>query len=208
MTMAKIISIKEPARRERKKAEVKQRLYSAAIDLFKTQGYEATTIQQIADAADTAKGTFFNYFPTKEHILAAYHDRMTGEILGRLGSRSFHSAEQAIQTAIAYCANSVKNDLPMGKIILRVMFSSEVLLDKDSQNESRFTEWFRTQIEKGIDSSELRSDLKVEILLSLITAALSSTILEWVLGDQHFDLNRALRAKIGFLFQAAKVSLK
>lgn len=208
MTMAKIIPVRESARRERKKADVKQRLYSTAIDLFKTQGYEATTIQQIAEAADTAKGTFFNYFPTKEHILAAYHDQITGEILGLLASRSFHSAEQAIQTAIDYCANSVKSDLAMGKIILRVMFSSEVLLDKDSQNEWRFREWFQAQIEKGIDKGELRTDLSVEILLSLITAALSSTILEWVLGDQQFGLNRALRAKIAFLFEAAKVRPK
>ena len=59
------------SRRERKKRETRQRLLSAALRLFRDQGYDATTVEQIADAADVAKGTFFNYFETKEAILPA-----------------------------------------------------------------------------------------------------------------------------------------
>ena len=59
------------SRRERKKQENQQRILEAALDLFETQGVEATTIEAIAEAADISRGTFFNYFPTKESLLSA-----------------------------------------------------------------------------------------------------------------------------------------
>ena len=60
----------ELSRRERKKEETKERIYKAAFELFKERGFEATTIDDISEAADVAKGTFFNYFPRKEALLA------------------------------------------------------------------------------------------------------------------------------------------
>ena len=58
------------SRRERKKLETRLRLMEAALELFKENSYDDTTVQQIARAADVAKGTFFNYFPSKEALLS------------------------------------------------------------------------------------------------------------------------------------------
>ena len=59
------------SRRERKKRDTRQRLMTAALQLFRERGYDDTTVEQIAEAADVAKGTFFNYFETKDAILPA-----------------------------------------------------------------------------------------------------------------------------------------
>lgn len=59
----------EVSRRERKKEETKGRIFRAAIRLFRDQGFETTTIDEITERADVAKGTFFNYFPRKEAVL-------------------------------------------------------------------------------------------------------------------------------------------
>jgi AcrR family transcriptional regulator len=56
-------------RRERHKTDVRNRLLRAAFELFGTRGFQATTVEDITQAADVAKGTFFNYFPTKEMLL-------------------------------------------------------------------------------------------------------------------------------------------
>ena len=56
-------------RRERKKQETRQRLLRAAWELFQEGGYDQTTVADITEAADVAKGTFFNYFATKEAIV-------------------------------------------------------------------------------------------------------------------------------------------
>lgn len=57
------------SRRERKKTETRQGLLRAALDLFREKGYSATTVEEITARADVAKGTFFNYFPSKEALL-------------------------------------------------------------------------------------------------------------------------------------------
>lgn len=69
-----------PGRRARRKAELRQRLLRAALDLFARQGFFPTTVEQITEAADVAKGTFFNYFPTKEHILGGFGDMQLARI--------------------------------------------------------------------------------------------------------------------------------
>jgi AcrR family transcriptional regulator len=64
----------EQSRRERKKEETKDRIFKAAFALFKRQGVEATTIDEICAKADVAKGTFFNYFPPKEAVFGYLAD--------------------------------------------------------------------------------------------------------------------------------------
>ncbi|HVB55739.1 MAG TPA: TetR family transcriptional regulator [Candidatus Acidoferrales bacterium] len=60
------------SRRERHRAEIRERLFDAALQLFAERGYLETTVEDITNAADVGKGTFFNYFPTKEHVLATF----------------------------------------------------------------------------------------------------------------------------------------
>lgn len=53
----------------RRKELTRRRLLEAADALFSARGFEATTVEEIAEAADVAKGTFFNYFESKEWLL-------------------------------------------------------------------------------------------------------------------------------------------
>ncbi|WP_190812690.1 TetR/AcrR family transcriptional regulator [Saccharopolyspora pogona] len=89
----------QESRRERKKRLTRQRIVLAAIRLFDKQGYEETTVAQVAEAADVDPKTFFNYFRTKDEVLfneldlefdvllAAIRDRRSeespGEVLRR-----------------------------------------------------------------------------------------------------------------------------
>jgi AcrR family transcriptional regulator len=55
--------------RERKKAKTRAAIRQHAMRLFREHGYEATTVEQIAEAAEVSPSTFFRYFPTKEDVV-------------------------------------------------------------------------------------------------------------------------------------------
>jgi len=59
----------KPSLRERKKARTRGAIQTHALQLFREQGYDATTIEQIIDAAEVSETTFFRYFPTKEDVV-------------------------------------------------------------------------------------------------------------------------------------------
>ncbi len=66
--------------REYKKRQKRERLLDASLKLFREKGYEQTKVVDITRAAGVAKGTFFNYFPTKERVLLALGEQMLGKL--------------------------------------------------------------------------------------------------------------------------------
>lgn len=68
--------------RERKKAKTRAAIQAHALRLFAKHGYDETTIDQIADAAEVSQSTFFRYFPTKEDVVL--HDRFDPLLLAAL----------------------------------------------------------------------------------------------------------------------------
>lgn len=66
------IDTARPPRRARKRLKTEQHLCATAMKLFEVHGYDGVTMEQIAEAADVAKGTLYNYFPVKEALVARW----------------------------------------------------------------------------------------------------------------------------------------
>jgi AcrR family transcriptional regulator len=73
--------------RERKKQRTRQQIIEAAMGLFAERGYHATTIADIAEAADVAPRTFFSYFPSKEAVVFHNVDRDMDALASALRNR-------------------------------------------------------------------------------------------------------------------------
>ena len=101
--------------RERKKRERRRCIEEVAIDLFEAHGFDGTTIEDIAAAADIAPRTFFSYFPTKEDVVLADYasrlDRIIHVLRGRPPSEPPWAALQASFVTVAADYEARRDDL-------------------------------------------------------------------------------------------------
>jgi len=67
-------------RRERRAAETRLRLFRCALRLIAERGFTSVTVEEITEAADVGKGTFFNYFATKDHVLGVMSEIQLGKV--------------------------------------------------------------------------------------------------------------------------------
>jgi AcrR family transcriptional regulator len=68
-------------RRERRRIETREKIFRAAMQLFAERGFFQTTTEDITEAADVGQGTFFNYFPTKQHVLSVLSEKQMEKVL-------------------------------------------------------------------------------------------------------------------------------
>ncbi|WP_181019731.1 TetR family transcriptional regulator [Nonomuraea typhae] len=94
--------------RERKKEKTRLALLDAALDLFLEQGYDATTVEQIAGAVDISPRTFFRYFPTKDHVPLWFHEQGEETMQEALDSRP---ADEPAFTAMVHALRAVIQDM-------------------------------------------------------------------------------------------------
>src|ERR1700758_3682488 len=67
-------------RRQRRAAETRLRLFRCALQLFAERGFPNVTVEDITEAADVGKGTFFNYFESKDHVLGVMAEIQIGKV--------------------------------------------------------------------------------------------------------------------------------
>jgi AcrR family transcriptional regulator len=72
---------RKPRRRAEQKEATKARIVAAALELFRTKGFDATTTKAIARKARIAEGTVFNYFPTKEDIALYFFEQEVAQAI-------------------------------------------------------------------------------------------------------------------------------
>ncbi|MFI9553348.1 TetR family transcriptional regulator [Nonomuraea endophytica] len=94
--------------RERKKEKTRLALLDAALDLFLEQGYDATTVEQIAGVVDVSPRTFFRYFSSKESIPLWFHEQGEETMTETLDSRP---ADEPAFTSMTHALRAVIQDM-------------------------------------------------------------------------------------------------
>ena len=104
-------AIDRPGLRERKKAKTRAAIQEHALRLFREQGYDATTVEQIADAAEVSQSTFFRYFPTKEDVVL--HDRFDPLLFAAFRAQP---PDRTLVQALRAAMRAVFADLPAAEL--------------------------------------------------------------------------------------------
>jgi AcrR family transcriptional regulator len=187
------------SRRERKKQETRQRLTKAALELFREQGYDDTTVWQIAEAADVAKGTFFNYFETKEAIVPA----LIGWLLRQLEEELLpeHGAPASPVARIKLALRLIAEDPVTDPKLARRLFAAIMKHRRQLDTYPGFVliRLFSDQVRQAQAAGEIRSELDPTQVGSLIFAAFAQQVMIWHHGYRPTPLSEMLDEAVDLL---------
>lgn len=139
-------------KRQQKQAETAQRLFETALRLFMERGYHATTVEMITEAAQVAKGTFFNYFASKDAVL------------GHIGQIQMERLRETIANQADFATRSFRDQL------LFVFDSLALGVEKQPDLlRAVVSEMLRNS--SGLAQHEAQADLLEELLLELVQVA-------------------------------------
>lgn len=189
--------------RQRHKQKLRQLLYETAVELFEANGYERTTVQQITEKVGVAKGTFFNHFPTKEHVIEEWYNNITFKSLEAARARDVTRAEDAVCSLFADMARQA-TDSPELLIAKARNSSNPLLVEAEQTQEDEVDAFLLQQCKAGKARGELAADLDEEFFISLLGAVLTGSSRAWVLMQPRFDFPAVIRQRVHFLFRAAK----
>src|SRR5256885_8004721 len=167
-------------RRERRKEETKSQIFQAAMRLFERKGVFDTTVEEITESADVAKGTFFNYFPTKEAILTKLAERQIGVIKKAAEEAKNATGMRPILINMAHELSSGPGRSPMMLRSLLSVFLSNKLLSETFQKALQMgRENVATIMERGQKLGEIRTDLSPTDLARIFQHAMFGSMFIW-----------------------------
>lgn len=175
-------------RREQQRERMRQRLLDAALELFEAQGFDATTIDQIAGRADVARQTVLNHYPAKKDFVAAWGERRRSELT------ALPEAE----------AGSARDGLH------RIMSA----LAEINVREERLTRQLREQrivpqpippamvavLRSGRDRGEIAGSIDPQVAAEIVAAVYFDTVSRWLTEPKPgFDLHEELNSRLDLL---------
>jgi len=183
-------------RLERRRQQTRQRLFTAAQELFATKGFDATTYDEIAERADVARQTVFNHFPRKEDFVRAWVEHRREALRQLLAEVTFREAPAAEQlTAYLRALATFNEDDHRRSRALTAVFSSGIDVIFSQAVPGVFAESIRLGQRHGDLDPGVDPDLAAEVIYDNYL----STLYRWLREDASFSLGNTLLAKLAIV---------
>ncbi|MHB8171463.1 MAG: TetR/AcrR family transcriptional regulator [Thermincolia bacterium] len=197
----------KPTRTARKKEETKQRIYQTAMVLFLAKGYDQTSVEEIVDKADVAKGTFFYHFPKKVAILSHLGEKRIAKMRRSLNAEATRQGSAQDKICAIFLSLGQQNEAEPDETKLVVFESFRRLNEIDEFNSVALME-LGNHITKilvsGLEQGEIAPDTNLEQVARTLVGIYFITVLEWATNDGSFSLSENLLGKINMLFNGIK----
>lgn len=195
-----------PGRRERHKEEVRRRLFRAAVHLFGTRGFEATTVEDITRAADVGKGTFFNYFRTKEMLLSEWAEQRL-DIL-RAARAEMQQGQAPVRDVLRRLFCQVLEEPTRSQCVARCMLvgllGNEPIAGMVQGTAARARQILADIMADGQRRGEIRRDVAASDLAQLFQQTFFGFMHMWVLIPRQ-NLSRRLQTAFDLFWTAAAI---
>ncbi len=173
-------------RRERRAAETRLRLFRSALQLFADRGFSNVTIENITEAADVGKGTFFNYFESKDHVLSVMADLQLARV--REAAKQAQAAKASIHLTLhqlfRHLAEEPGRSPHLARAVVTSFLTSEVVRGLIELRMSEGRAVIAGIIAEGQRRGEINPHLNMDDVALQLQQTILGTVLLWSLHEK------------------------
>jgi AcrR family transcriptional regulator len=192
--------------RQRHADRTRAAIVSAALELFAASGFQATTVDEIAQRADIAPRTFFRYFPTKEAVLFADADAKREWIAARLAARPADEHPlRSLTAAVADLAEGVAAEADAIKLRSRIAAENPgVWAYERTMLEADMADTLAAFVAGRLEVS-MSSDARPRVWAALVMSTFRIAFHQWLDGGQQGSLRHAIDRALAAAAEATDV---
>lgn len=193
------------SRLERRKEETKKKIVAAALDLFRSQGFDATTMEQIAREADVAKGTLYNYFPVKEAILSEFIRRSFQEKNARRIQelRTLPDTRTRLHAMLEELISGIQSQPEIFERYFAYQLQQILSLEKTDRERSGFERLGVEIIRLGQAGGEIRQDMPASVLEDFFDFVFIEVAKQFFHASESFDRGAVIDACVDLFMNGA-----
>ncbi|GAB6277428.1 MAG: hypothetical protein SAMD01599839_19680 [Rectinema sp.] len=178
-------------KRQMQATRTQKLIFEAAVSLFKERGYNNVSIEDIAQFAGTAKGSFYTYFRTKSDIII--EEFRTIDSFYRNYAKNLKRYQTTDEKLLAFTRAQMRYVRDkVGIEMLKILYANNIIESETEKiliDTSRYLhELVRSIIEEGQANGELRTDVLSDRLALLFNRSFRSVFLDWAISNNGFDL--------------------
>ncbi|MFZ3058636.1 MAG: TetR/AcrR family transcriptional regulator [Candidatus Methanoperedens sp.] len=186
--------------REKKKIETRNKIFEVSGRLFKENGIENTTIDDIVKEAGIGKGTFFNYFPSKTALLLYFAQQKEELTYSQIKNETLKgiSTREKIKNVLVFVAKTNEKDKELTK-----MFVFEYMRHYGSGQERRsrgLSNILHSLIEEGVRKEDVKSTIDAKKAAEIISAIYFHSLVEWLWSQVDYSFSEDISGKIDMVF--------
>ncbi len=191
------------SKRAQKHEELRQRIYDAALTLFRREGVGAATIREIAREAGVGVGTFFNYFDGKEGVLAEL-GRQRQQRLEALIADPAQAAlptRARIERVMRAMVAGMEDEPALTRAVVRAALSSPTLFHGERGRFLALARLLATILREGQTRGEVAADCDVAVAAQVLISTYATLTLDWTEGADEYALGPTLLAHVATLWR-------
>jgi AcrR family transcriptional regulator len=186
---------RKAGRRERRRAETREKIYRAAMQLFAKRGFFQTTTEDITEAADVGQGTFFNYFPTKQHVLLVLSEKQLAKVAAAIEEAKGGDGpvRNTLHRLMHAAAEEPGRTQALARSLITALISSDMAREFTSARMAQGRNMISELFVIGQDRGEIRKDREPADLAMALQRSFWGTMLMWAMqpkADLHAWLDK------------------
>jgi AcrR family transcriptional regulator len=193
-----------PSRRDRRKAETRERIFEAAMALLAERDFDAVTVEMITEAADVGKGTFFNYFDNKEAVVGCFFEKQLALLTEMLQAapvapppqqecaQAANNLWERIRAITHLLSERNARSKRWARTMLALVLTNAAVRAAHLSVRRRALEMSSPLVRASQEANELRADLPAETIAEYMIDVYFHALYAWSQSEADDSLNAAI----------------